>query len=648
MNQYFTWTLQILILATGIYFFLRFLRTTRGGLLRGLVVAVLFGVVGLWGLAKVLELEELDHIIQSVTGFLAVILAILFQPELRRGIAQLGDHPMMGRFLAKRRKETVNEVIQAVNAMASRHQGALIAFEREFALDAYIDNAVKIDSDVNRLLIESIFQPGGALHDGAIVVRKDRVAAATCLFPLTENIEISKSTGTRHRAALGLTEETDALTLAVSEETGSISICKRGKMTKDIPSHRLEEVLRESLGREENGESDKEEEKEGSRKLQRAVVEIFARDVLRKMAAITLAAGLLFVANRTITENDMLSLRVVSEREQLDDIDQPGLLALRLPGEDYHLVSPEPGTLVNVTISGTRAQIETAKPRLSGLLVVTDVDPDGPVDLPLGDVDWNTGDWGGGPGLKFEWTSDIPRLVIERVGRTRITLEATHVSIDARGMDGRFEPRTESLTFDPTSVLVTGPQGAIAALKAGELLFGLEPLVVDASGTTDRREPLHLSQELTDQGLALADGTPVMVSLEIVPVERTIGTVEREITLVCLEQDKRETLDRWKISALDQPARVRIITRGILPDVDVDSTVSTEAGRVRDYVRDHLRVWVDTAQVDENGGRGVRVQIVWTGTDGEDHWRSVLDIQDPRAELRVELESSAEILLERR
>ncbi|MEM7517165.1 MAG: diadenylate cyclase CdaA, partial [Planctomycetota bacterium] len=243
-----SWPLQVTILAAAIYLFLRFLSTARGsGLMRGLVVAALFGLIGIAGLSELLELEEISKLVEDFTPSIAVILAILFQPELRRIISQLGEQNRLGQLIGQTRDEALPEVVQALSAMASRRTGALIAFERDLPLDEWTQNAVRLDSAVNRLALESIFHPGASLHDGAVVIRGDRVLAAACLFPLTENNQLSKSTGTRHRAALGLTEETDAVTVVVSEETGEIAIAKRGKMQRDIPIESLERTLREKL-----------------------------------------------------------------------------------------------------------------------------------------------------------------------------------------------------------------------------------------------------------------------------------------------------------------------------------------------------------------------------------------------------------------
>jgi diadenylate cyclase len=630
VNQYLTWILQALILSTGIYFFLRFLRTTRGsGLFRGLVVAVLFGFVFLWGLAKVLHLEELEHIFQSVTGYVVVILAILFQPELRRGITQLGEHQLMGRILAKRRQETVNEVVQAAIAMASRRHGALVAFERDLALDAYIDNAVKIDSDVNRLLLESIFQPGGSLHDGAVVLRKDRVAAATCLFPLTENVEISKSTGTRHRAALGLTEETDAITLVVSEETGAIAVCKRGKMIQHIPPNRLEEVLREHLGTEATSqEADAERGRpDRAKALRTGLKSFFTKDVVRKLASLSLAAALLFVANQNITKTRTVSLQVVVEDPNHPGPGTTGTLVVRLPGIDYNLLEPKPRKHVDVRISGTRAQLEAIDQRFYGILTVAQSDSEIRKNFPLEDVRWIHGGTGGSRDLNVRWNGDqAPDLVIERYQSRNLQLKNEHVIVDTSQLDSRFEAQTAGMTFDPTSIRISGPQGVIEKLDSGDLSFALEPLVLGPGQTTDRSVDLPLSEALLELSLSI-DGSPtVTVKLEIIPSRKDAGTVDRDIQIT-------HALQPWSLPPTHRQATFRIWTRGLLPDNEAVSAEVTQA--VRNYVSDNLTVLVNASQITEEGSTVVPLQ--WT-VMGD--WREAFSAADPvdeRADLWVEL-----------
>ncbi len=241
--------IEIALLSLGIYAVLRFLRTTRGfGVLRGLLVFLLAVSIGLAGLDAVLEVPRLNFILGLVAPWLVVVLVILFQPELRRGISQIGRAGFLG-FLGSEGPEaaTLAKVTAAVQRMAKERIGALIAFERNVSLDPYEENAVKIEAPVASILLEAIFFPGNPLHDGAVILRGRKIAYAVCLFPLTENPEVQRRMGTRHRAALGLTEETDAVTVVVSEETGRISICCGGIMYRQVPFDQIEDKLRELL-----------------------------------------------------------------------------------------------------------------------------------------------------------------------------------------------------------------------------------------------------------------------------------------------------------------------------------------------------------------------------------------------------------------
>ncbi|RMH01155.1 MAG: TIGR00159 family protein [Planctomycetota bacterium] len=237
--------IEIATLTVAYYGLLRFLRSTRGGgLLRGLGVFVSITLV-LYALFSIFPgVPVLVEILRQVGGAIVLILVILFQPELRQGIARFGRGGLL-RFLGQeeRSTETAARVARAAQRMAKERIGALIAFERGVSLAPYSDNAVPVDAPVSGILLETIFFPGGPLHDGAVVIREDRIQAAACLLPLADPSEELGRLGTRHRAALGLSEETDAVTLVVSEETGQISLCSAGRLMRQIPLDQIEEKL---------------------------------------------------------------------------------------------------------------------------------------------------------------------------------------------------------------------------------------------------------------------------------------------------------------------------------------------------------------------------------------------------------------------
>ena len=182
-----------------------------------------------------------------------------FQPELRQGLARIGGSGWFSLF--RRSDEEVNETVSAVvgaaRRMSQERTGALLAFERGVSLAPYRDNAVQLDNPCSGILLETIFFPGSPLHDGAVILQSGKITAASALFPLTTNPEVQRRMGTRHRAAIGLTEETDAITLVVSEETGRVSLASNGRLYEAIPLKELEGRLLELL-REEPEEEDAE------------------------------------------------------------------------------------------------------------------------------------------------------------------------------------------------------------------------------------------------------------------------------------------------------------------------------------------------------------------------------------------------------
>lgn len=241
----------------------RFMQGTRGeGMLKAILTVTFIGFTLLLTLARKADLPRLSLVLQSVVGTTVIAVVIVFQPELRRALMQLGlqlgENALVKLFI-KSDTNPVAPVVQAAVRMAKNKVGALIAFERETGLGTYIDNGVRIDAEIGSELLETIFFPGSALHDGAVIIREQRIAAAGCLFPLTDNPRISKKLGTRHRAALGLTEETDAVTICVSEETGRISLGVGGELKHNLDAETLDTELRKLVLRGDDASEDEDE-----------------------------------------------------------------------------------------------------------------------------------------------------------------------------------------------------------------------------------------------------------------------------------------------------------------------------------------------------------------------------------------------------
>ncbi len=232
--------IEIAILAFLIYKTLYYLRGTRGAnVLAGMIVALL--VLNI--ISKALKFEVIAWLLSGFWGLLGMAVIVIFQPELRRAFAQLGS---MTNWRRSRRRETVVELVTAVLEMSRKQVGAIIVMERRIGMQALIDDSVKLDVRLNALLIESIFFPNAPLHDGAMIVRNDRIVAVRAILPLSRQ-KLSRTMGTRHRAALGITEETDAVVIVVSEETGMISLACRGAIVRGLSADNLESHLHELL-----------------------------------------------------------------------------------------------------------------------------------------------------------------------------------------------------------------------------------------------------------------------------------------------------------------------------------------------------------------------------------------------------------------
>lgn len=210
----------------------------------------IFVIIIIWFLSNMFGLVTIQAVIwQAITwGFLGII--ILFQPELRRALEQLGRGSFFSRNVVSE-QDKVNRTIQAIvkscNYMAKRRIGALITIERETPMGDYVETGIKIDGKLTNELLTNIFTPNTPLHDGAVIIKEDQILAAACYLPLSENPFISKELGTRHRAAMGISEVTDALTIIVSEETGQVSCTWNGELRRGISQEDLQEILEKNL-----------------------------------------------------------------------------------------------------------------------------------------------------------------------------------------------------------------------------------------------------------------------------------------------------------------------------------------------------------------------------------------------------------------
>ncbi len=234
--------LEIAILAAGFYYLLLFIHGTRGAqVLTGL--ALIFA--GLIVLTYVLQLETLTWILQRSPFYIVFAVLIIFQTEIRRFLAEVGRQ----HFFSSTAADTsyIDSVVNATVELADQKIGALIAIERNVSTVAYQDTGTAVNAAVTSELLATLFFPRTPLHDGGVIIRDNRIAAAGCVFPLSQKEELSRQLGTRHRAAIGLTEETDAVVVVVSEETGAISVALNGRLRRGLDEDRLIRVLNSLL-----------------------------------------------------------------------------------------------------------------------------------------------------------------------------------------------------------------------------------------------------------------------------------------------------------------------------------------------------------------------------------------------------------------
>ena len=241
----FRWqdAVDILLLAVVIYSGINLIRGTRAvPMLIGL--GVLYGVYFASGR---LEIYTINVILQNLLGWSIILVFIVFQNDIRRALTQVGTGPLFSSADRIAQSQAVEELVKGVTAMASRRVGALIVLQNEVGLNEYIEVGTRLDAQVSKELVASIFIPGSPIHDGALIIQHGRITAAGCFLPLTTNPTVSKTLGTRHRAAIGLTEETDAVAIVVSEEDGMVSLVREGKITRDVDAGTLRTTLQRLL-----------------------------------------------------------------------------------------------------------------------------------------------------------------------------------------------------------------------------------------------------------------------------------------------------------------------------------------------------------------------------------------------------------------
>lgn len=634
--------LQILILASGIYLVLSLLRTTQGsGLVRGLGLGVLVLGVGMYALVDALELRELEQVLDAILGVATIVLAILFQPELRRGILSLGEHQFFGRFLSTTGPEAISQVCDAAIEMARKRQGALIAFERKTPLDSYADAGARIDAPISAELLDSIFHPGAALHDGAVVLREGRVVAAAVLFPLSENADLSKSTGTRHRAALGLTEQTDAVAVIVSEETGALSIAVDGVMERRITRERFPDALAERLSM--GGSKDPERPGLGGI-LASLLRSLLTAHLAQKAIALGLGFALFLVASNQVTVTAEFTVRLMPQlnRSTLGPpiIEQVAIIAP--PGEDgtvWRVFPVNPGREYHLRVRGPREIMRQLEEGIGGNLAL-DEGTQGELTLEASTVRWGAG--GYAKDLEVQWidadNGGAPRLDVRAFTEHEVEPLPTSVVVERGQLDERYE--VDGFDLRPSTVHVLGPAAALDLQQR----LSFEPVSLPHTDQENWSTSLVLSAELIQQGFSLVED--VYLEAHVVPRIDDLGTLDKEVVLVSF--DPAQPLAAQRFAQPDTIARLRVrATRLVGPGSDLDTADVNLA--LRKIVAERARVYADVSRMATDGSRTVKIEVdqippsVWIA-ELPPALRERLDIS-PRSQLLVELAMEDETLV---
>jgi diadenylate cyclase len=238
--------IDIALVFAIVYVVLKLLRGTRA--VPTVVGMVLVGLL-YWG-AAIYELATLEFVLRYAVGFIGIAIIVLFQSEIRQALIYFASRlrfPVLKRQRGQFGGTVYDEIVLALTTLASEKTGALIVIERNIGLRNFIDSGVQLDANISYDLLVSVFNPGTPLHDGAVVIRNERLAAASVFLPLTKNPEVSRELGTRHRAAIGITEGTDAISLVVSEETGLVTYVETGRIIRNIDTATLRKLLLDAM-----------------------------------------------------------------------------------------------------------------------------------------------------------------------------------------------------------------------------------------------------------------------------------------------------------------------------------------------------------------------------------------------------------------
>ncbi|MEM9379398.1 MAG: diadenylate cyclase [Planctomycetota bacterium] len=631
---------QILVLTVGIHVVLSFLRTTRGsGLIRGVAVAMVVIFGGLLGVARFFDLNELDFIVESVSGFVVVILAIVFQPELRRGIVSIGENPLLRRVIGSRGADVVDEVAAACVAMAKRKQGALIAFERQNSLDPYAQTAARIDSRVQRDLLDTIFYTGSALHDGAVIIREGRIACAMAILPLSENDQLASSVGTRHRAALGLTEETDAVVVAVSEETGLISVFQGGQMERRVVRDELADVLRARLGGDDIAEPSKSKRPSPAARVLHALV----ANPGQKLMSLLLAVGLFVLAFRSVTTSETfgVEVRVEAGADARTTLSR-GTLRFVLPSESLHVAAPAPATTFEIEVTAAHADFAEIAGGIGGVLQIEPGWIGTEVQVPADKITWGVEGARGNLDVRFKKPESLV-LRIEEYGNAvvRPSIASFRPVEDGDTLEGLTPPAGKeveptSLEFNPPSVLLRGPKDEIARLAADPTQLHFEDITLEKESEFGFVERVRLERSAHPE--IVLDGD-LFLRGRLRQLEKLVTQVELDVALLSFDTEKAASPPPF-----DPPTAtvtVLIKTRNLFPDSLDESTRIAMLTELLQFVRARGRVFVDVDAVDVNSNRA-SVEV----GDLDPIWRSELTTffltakDDPTASLRLEIDEA--------